>query len=205
MSNRQNGTPTGKPYGVFRAVKDAVTTRQAAECYGITVSRNGMALCPFHEDHTPSMKLDRRFHCFGCQADGDVIDFTALLFGINALEATRKLEADFGIDTPKYGQSYPLKSRVFPDDADRAVGVFTRYLQFLNRCRIEYAPRSESVPWHPLFEESMRRRDHIAYLLEEFQFGNKETRAALARAYREEVENLERRLSEFDSISQKAG
>ena len=31
----------------------------------------------FHNDKTPSMKLDKRFHCFGCGADGDVIDFVA--------------------------------------------------------------------------------------------------------------------------------
>lgn len=196
MSNRQTGT---KPNRIFRAVKDAVTTREVAERYGISVSRNGMAICPFHEDHNPSMKLDRRFHCFGCQADGDVIDFTALLFETNALDAARKLAADFGVDGSECRQVYPLKSRVVPDPADRAVGVFTRYLQHLNRWRIEYAPRSDGVPWHPLFEEAVRRRDHIAYLLDEFQYGNKETRAALARAYQEEVDNIEQRLSEYDA------
>lgn len=64
---------------VFEAVKQAVTTRQAAECYGIRVNRAGKAKCPFHNDRTPSMKVDKRFHCFGCGADGDVIDFTAQL------------------------------------------------------------------------------------------------------------------------------
>ena len=66
---------------VFEAVKQSVTTRQAAEHYGIHVGRNGMACCPFHNDKTPSMKLDRRYHCFGCGADGDVIDFAAALYG----------------------------------------------------------------------------------------------------------------------------
>ena len=46
---------------VFEAVKQSVTTRQAAEHYGIHVGRNGMACCPFHNDKTPSMKLDRRY------------------------------------------------------------------------------------------------------------------------------------------------
>lgn len=55
---------------VFEAVKQSVTTRQAAEHYGIHVGRNGMACCPFHNDKTPSMKLDQRYHCFGCGADG---------------------------------------------------------------------------------------------------------------------------------------
>ena len=39
---------------VFEAVKRNVTTRQAAEMYGIHVNRNGMAVCPFHNDKTPA-------------------------------------------------------------------------------------------------------------------------------------------------------
>ena len=35
---------------VFEAVKQSVTTRQAALVYGISVGRNGMACCPFHDD-----------------------------------------------------------------------------------------------------------------------------------------------------------
>ena len=77
---------------VFEAVKQSVTTRQAAEHYGIHAGRNGMACCPFHHDKTPSMKLDRRYHCFGCGADGDVIDFAAALYGLGKKEAAGKGE-----------------------------------------------------------------------------------------------------------------
>ena len=82
---------------VFEAVKQTVTTRQAAENYGIRVNRAGKANCPFHNDRTPSTKVDKRFHCFGCGADGDVIDFTAQLYGLDAKAATEKLAADFQI------------------------------------------------------------------------------------------------------------
>ena len=82
---------------VFEAVKQNVTTRQAAELYGIPVSRNGMAVCPFHNDKNPSMKLDRRFHCFGCQADGDAVDFVSRLFQLPSKEAAIKLADDFGL------------------------------------------------------------------------------------------------------------
>ena len=77
---------------VFEAVKQSVSTREAAEFYGIKVSRNGMACCPFHDDKNPSMKVDQRFHCFGCGADGDVIDFTAKLFNLSPKEAAEKLK-----------------------------------------------------------------------------------------------------------------
>ena len=43
------------------------------------------------------MKVDERFHCFGCQADGDVISFASRLFDLSPREAALKLAADFGI------------------------------------------------------------------------------------------------------------
>lgn len=56
-----------------------------------------MACCPFHDDKNPSMKVDQRFHCFGCGEDGDVIDFTAKLFDLSPKEAAEKLAQDFGL------------------------------------------------------------------------------------------------------------
>ena len=81
----------------FETIKQFVTTRQAAKAYGLEVDVHGMALCPFHADHHPSLKLDQRFYCFGCGASGDVIDFTAKLFGISLKDAAQKLAEDFGI------------------------------------------------------------------------------------------------------------
>lgn len=49
----------------FESVKAAVNLRQAAEHYGLTVSRNGMTCCPFHEDRHPSMKLNKDYF-FAC-------------------------------------------------------------------------------------------------------------------------------------------
>jgi hypothetical protein len=40
---------------------------------------------------------DEAYHCYGCQAHGDVIDFTARYFNITPLEAVKKLSYDFGI------------------------------------------------------------------------------------------------------------
>ena len=83
---------------IFEAVKTTVAPRMAAEHFGLSVSRNGMVCCPFHDDRHPSMKLyEDHYHCFGCQANGDVIAFTSKLFGITPLEAAQKLAADFGI------------------------------------------------------------------------------------------------------------
>ena len=97
---------------IFEAVKQSVTTRQAAESYGIRVNKNGMAVCPFHRDKNPSMKVDRRFHCFGCQADGDVIDFTAHLYNLKPKEAAEKLARDFSIHYENMGHSPPQRKQI---------------------------------------------------------------------------------------------
>ena len=86
---------------LFEAVKQSVTTRQAAKRYGLNVNRNGMAVCPFHRDRHPSMKVDRRYYCFGCGAHGDVVALTTQLFDLPPAEAAKKLAADFGITEQK--------------------------------------------------------------------------------------------------------
>jgi len=38
--------------------------------------KNGFALCPFHNDKTPSLKIDKNlFYCFACNEGGDTIKF----------------------------------------------------------------------------------------------------------------------------------
>ena len=86
-----------KNNNLFEIVKLNITTRQAAETYGFQPNRSSMICCPFHTDRNPSMKVDSRFHCFGCGADGDVIDFTAKLFQLSLRRAAEKLVADFGL------------------------------------------------------------------------------------------------------------
>ena len=82
---------------MYELIKAAVTARQAAESFGLTVNRSGMAACPFHEDHTPSLKLDQRYYCFGCGAAGDVIDFTSQLLNVSNYNAAQILAERFGI------------------------------------------------------------------------------------------------------------
>lgn len=82
---------------LFESVKSSITTREAAEHYGIHVGRSGMCRCPFHNDRTPSMKVDERFHCFGCQADGDVISFTSRLFDLSPKDAALELASDLAL------------------------------------------------------------------------------------------------------------
>ena len=51
---------------IFEAVKQSVTTRQAAESYGIRVNKNGMAVCPFHRESGQAFSLFRMSGRWGC-------------------------------------------------------------------------------------------------------------------------------------------
>lgn len=150
---------------VFEAVKQSVTARQAAEHYGIRVQRNGMAVCPFHNDKNPSMKLDKRFHCFGCGADGDVIDFTARLFELGLKEAAEKLADDFSVTYDSRGRAspkQPIQAKLAQIKQSRQEGrdcyrVLCEYLHSLYEWKERYAPKPEDTEWNPLFVEALRR------------------------------------------------
>ena len=149
----------------FERVKAAVTLRQAAETYGLTVSRNGMTCCPFHEDKHPSLKLNEDyFFCFGCGASGDVIDFTARLFGISPKDATEKLAADFGISV----DAKPVAVRRNPSRLEelRCRRALTDYLHLLKEWKTQYAPKTPEDSLDDRFVESCQQYDRIAGLLE---------------------------------------
>ena len=187
---------------VFEAVKEAVSTRQAAEYYGIEIKRSGIACCPFHNDRTPSMKLDGRFHCFGCGADGDVIDFTARLFDLNKKEAAEKLAQDFGVVYD--GRAPPRKAVPRKSDAQKykeaeqhCFRVLADYFHLLRKWETELAPTFPEDAWHPLFVEALQRNAYVEYLLDLFIDGSIEERAAWIADHGKEVMKLERRISEL--------
>lgn len=134
---------------LFENVKAVVTVRQAAEHYGLKVGRGNMACCPFHNDHTPSMKLNEDyFYCFGCGATGDVIDLTARLFNLSNYEAAQKLAYDFGIDPDKPPAAaalrkpkYPL-AKAFQREELHCQRVLRDYLHLLERWKVQYAPKT---------------------------------------------------------------
>lgn len=56
--------------------------------------REWKACCPFHEDRSPSFTIfdcGRRFHCFGCGASGDVLDYLQRAHGVGLREAAEML------------------------------------------------------------------------------------------------------------------
>ena len=70
---------------------EAVIRRHGVELRG---ERRPTGRCPFHEDRTPSLSVypeTGSFHCFGCGASGDVIDFVRRAEGLGFREAVIRL------------------------------------------------------------------------------------------------------------------
>ena len=185
---------------VFEVVKQSVTAREAAELYGIAVGRGGMACCPFHDDRHPSMKVDTRFHCFGCGADGDVIDFTARLYDLSPKGAAEKLAQDFGL---AYDSKAPPRRRYirqrsegqkFRENRDHAFRVLADYYHLLRKWETDYSPKTPEDNPHTRFMEAIQRKDYIGYLLDFFlEDGSEEQKLWLAE-HQSEIAKLERRV-----------
>lgn len=188
---------------VFEAVKQNLTARQAAEMYGVRVNRHGMAVCPFHNDKNPSMKLDMRFHCFACQADGDAVDFVSRLFGLPSREAAVKIANDFGIGYDS-GRKPSVRARIreptpeqkYQQEENRCYKVLSDYYHLLREWKEQYAPKQPEDEWHPLFVEALQRESHIEYLLDVLLYGTAEEKKALVAEQRKEVIRLEQRFAE---------
>ena len=62
-------------------LKDKIKITDIASKYSLKV-KGSMALCPFHDDKTPSLSLSNTkgvFYCFGCGVKGDIITFVRML------------------------------------------------------------------------------------------------------------------------------
>lgn len=185
---------------VFEAVKQSVSTRETAEFYGIKVSRTGMACCPFHDDKNPSMKVDQRFHCFGCGEDGDVIDFTAKLFNLSPKEAAEKLAQNFGLI---YDSQAPPRRRYvrqkneaqkFREDRQRCYRVLSDYYYLLKKWEADRSPKTPEEEPHPRFVEAIQKKAYVEYLLDLFLYESEEEQKAWIAEHTAEITHLERRL-----------
>lgn len=140
----------------FRFVKanasfDALLQRYRIETKGTGDERS--ALCPFHDEGKPSFKVNLRkggFHCFGCGAKGNVLDFVAKLEGCDLREAAVIVaeasgislsERTEGADTGRSGRK-GVKGRKQPETAHTAPQAATG-------ARKEAAPAKETADKPP--------------------------------------------------------
>ena len=164
---------------LFETVKAAVTPRMAAERYGLPIQQGSMVCCPFHDDRTPSMKLNEDyFYCFGCGASGDVIDLAARLFGLSGYDAAKKLAADFGITEQKPSVLTKLKrSKSQAELESRSFRVLGDYLQILQDWKAHCAPQSPEDAIDPRYAEACHMLERIENMLNILTYGTPKERA----------------------------
>ena len=186
---------------VFEVVKQSVTAREAAELYGIAVGRGGMACCPFHDDRHPSMKVDTRFHCFGCGADGDVIDFTARLYDLSPKGAAEKLAQNFGLS---YDSKAPIRrsyvrqkteAQVRKEKREHGWRVLTDYYHLLRKWEADYSPKTADEDPHPRFLEAVQKKDYMGYLLDTFLDSSTEEQDQWIAEHTAEISAIEGRVN----------
>ncbi len=88
-------------------------------------------LCPFHNEKTPSFTVSDQkgfYHCFGCQAHGDIISFVMNVEGLDYKDAVKKLADDFGIPIPQVRMDV-----VKEDKLERSYLLLEKICQFFEK------------------------------------------------------------------------
>jgi DNA primase len=111
----------------FKAIKAAVTIGQVLDHYGVKLKHSGKELrgrCPIHQgDGTDSFHANTEknaFHCFSCQAKGNVLDFVAAMEKCSVRDAALKIKDWFrvsGSGEPPASQKPPTGSQPAREEA----------------------------------------------------------------------------------------
>ena len=171
----------------FDAIKETLQIIDVLAFYGVDLCRANKALCPLHNEKTPSFTIypnNNSWHCFGCGVGGSVIDFVVACYGIDALEAAKKLDADFNLGLFDYkptqeeiNQQTALRNErlahkglaeTFEAYMSKAYAILCDYLHLLSGWKTIYAPKvpEELDTVNPLFIEACHKLDYIEYLLD---------------------------------------
>ena len=103
-------------FDLVKEIKQRADIVDVISFYLSSVQKKGkgyVAVCPFHDDHDPSMQISKEkqtFHCFVCQTGGDVFTFVQKYDKCGFEEAVRKVCEIIGFDDPRlHKQVYAKK------------------------------------------------------------------------------------------------
>ena len=108
----------------IQKLRDALPIEGVAERLGLRVVRH-RCLCPFHDDHTPSMTFrNGKFKCWSCGASGDVFTLAEKVLGKNFADSCKWLADESNIILTEHKPNEELPPRAF--DASRYEPFFSR-------------------------------------------------------------------------------
>ncbi len=152
----------------------------------VKMTRSGSAykaLCPFHDEKTPSFVVQRgdfHYHCFGCGAHGDAIQFLMQHLKMSFAEAVENLAERFGVLLEEGSSSKEISNKKFLKDAMEKAARFYHFyllhteeghgglrylytrgidLDFIRSFSIGYAPKSSFLLQKILREEGCKEKD----------------------------------------------
>ena len=106
--------------------------------------RNPKALCPFHNEKTPSFTLypeNGSFYCFGCGTGGDVIRFIRLIENLDYIDAVKFLAARAGMTVPldeADDSLHKVKNRIYAINRETARFFNTVLFSDMGRAGYDY-------------------------------------------------------------------
>jgi len=197
---------------IFSVVKDNVTAKQVATQYGMKINRSGLACCPFHSDKTASMKIDKRYYCFGCGETGDAIDLVAKYFGLAPKEAAMKIASDFGLNydatnraPPKRVVPQKSKEQILDEEHRNCYRVLSDYYHLLKEWKIKYEPKSMDEELHPCFVEALQNISKVEYQMDTLLEKDIPDRAFVVSDIGKGVKSIVRRIEEYRRSERDAG
>ncbi len=157
------------PEAELERLKAEVSLERLAEARGVQLRRHGadlLGLCPFHDDHEPSLLISpakNLWHCMGaCQAGGSVIDWVMRERGVSFRHAVELLrDLPFVAELPRRGTTVRTLAAPVAPDADDA--------ELLRQVVGYYHVTLKELPEAQAYLEQRGLRN--AELVERFQLG----------------------------------
>ena len=195
---------------LFETVRTNVKAIDVVLMAGFQPNRSKMICCPFHNDKHPSMKVDRRYFCFGCGVKGDAVDFVANYYGLSLKEAAEKIISDFGLTYNNTGYAEGVRKpiaakrseyQIWAEKKQELFAHLSRLHEQLREMKMRYAPKDrEDSEWSPLFVMAAKELTYVEYLYDYCMF--EATEEELKRKIDEitkEMEKIEKRMYDTES------
>ena len=164
-------------------IKSRLKMPEVLRYYGFDIKR-GRIPCPIHSgsDRNCGVK-DEYIHCFVCGATVDVVGFEMQYFNLDFPKAISKLNDDFGLGLPigkKIDRRTQLEMNKAAFERKRKIEAekkrkeqiendyWTAFDEWkrLDDNKRNYAPKTPSEPFHPLFVEAIKNISGAEYRLE---------------------------------------
>ncbi len=103
---------------------------------------NFKALCPFHNEKTPSFFISpsrQTWHCFGCGEGGDIFTFIQKIEGIEFVDALKLLADKAGVVLERINREQSTQRSILLEMHERAAAFFQEQLARSERGRKAYA------------------------------------------------------------------